>query len=291
MGEQRRHPRRAEHHLRRVVHPHATSLDPGCGLQVPTDRSRRLGAHETLSHRHAALLDLIGDPEVARKSGSGSAQHPEHETPRVLRPSPGPHVQLAHEHVRASTALVGLIGQVSQDVGDNSCCGAGHAPYMHASEGISGWVQSSAMRWCVIPARGGSKRIPRKNIRPFCGQPIIARSIAAALESGLFDGVVVSTDDDEIAEVATAAGASVPFRRSTALADDHTPTNPVVADAVAQLRALGHRVDTVCCLYADGPVRDRRRSGPGTRGLGGQRRRLLLRGDLVRLPGPAGPGA
>ena len=76
-------------------------------------------------------------------------------------------------------------------------------------------LESVVMRWCVIPARGGSKRIPRKNIRPFCGQPIIARSIAAALDSGLFRGVVVSTEDDEIAEVAIAAGASVPFVRSS----------------------------------------------------------------------------
>ena len=83
------------------------------------------------------------------------------------------------------------------------------------------------MKLCVIPARGGSKRIPRKNIRPFCGKPILAYSIEAALETGLFDRVMVSTDDDEIAAVALAHGAEVPFLRPRELADDHTGTNAV----------------------------------------------------------------
>lgn len=109
------------------------------------------------------------------------------------------------------------------------------------------------MRWCVIPARGGSKRIPRKNLREFCGRPIIERSIDAALASELFEGVVVSTDDEEIAEIATAAGAAVPFLRVAALSDDQTPTGPVVVDAVERLRELGHVVERVCCLYATAP--------------------------------------
>ena len=74
---------------------------------------------------------------------------------------------------------------------------------------------------CIIPARGGSKRIPRKNIKPFMGKPIIAYSIEAALNSGLFDEVMVSTDDEEIANVAKKFGASVPFLRSAKTANDY----------------------------------------------------------------------
>jgi pseudaminic acid cytidylyltransferase len=112
------------------------------------------------------------------------------------------------------------------------------------------------MRLAVIPARGGSKRIPRKNIRPFGGRPMIAWSIDAALKSGCFDQVVVSTDDDEIAAVARAEGASVPFLRPPELSDDHTGTIPVVAHAVQWLtdRAdAGQAPSQVCCLYATAP--------------------------------------
>lgn len=109
------------------------------------------------------------------------------------------------------------------------------------------------MRVAVIPARGGSKRIPRKNIRPFCGKPMIAWSIEAACASGCFDRVVVSTDDDEIAAVGEQYGAEVPFRRPEALADDHTGTVPVVAHAIESLRGDGVRPDAVCCLYATAP--------------------------------------
>lgn len=107
------------------------------------------------------------------------------------------------------------------------------------------------MRIAVIPARGGSKRIPRKNIKEFCGQPMIAYSIKAALASGLFDRVVVSTDDDEIAAAALAYGAEVPFRRPSQLANDHTATIPVIAHAIKALGADG--ADAVCCLYATAP--------------------------------------
>ncbi len=112
------------------------------------------------------------------------------------------------------------------------------------------------MRLAVIPARGGSKRIPRKNIRPFGGRPMIAWSIDAALKSGCFDQVVVSTDDDAIAAVARAEGASVPFMRPPELSDDHTGTIPVVAHAVQWLtdRAdAGQAPAQVCCLYATAP--------------------------------------
>jgi N-acylneuraminate cytidylyltransferase len=107
------------------------------------------------------------------------------------------------------------------------------------------------MSICVIPARGGSKRIPRKNVRLFCGKPMIAWSIQAAAASGCFDRIVVSTDDDAIAEVAQTYGAEAPFRRGAALADDHTPTVPVIADAVEQLNIGGQTA--VCCLYATAP--------------------------------------
>ena len=109
------------------------------------------------------------------------------------------------------------------------------------------------MKVAVIPARGGSKRIPRKNVRPFCGRPMIAWPIAAARASGCFDRIVVSTDDEEIANVAIAAGAEVPFLRPAALADDHTPTIPVVAHAIDQLRAAGDAIDLACCIYATAP--------------------------------------
>ena len=88
------------------------------------------------------------------------------------------------------------------------------------------------MRLCIIPARGGSKRIPRKNIKEFFGQPLIAYSIKAAIDSQCFDKVIVSTDDAEIAEVAKSFGASVPFMRPDELADDYASTIPVVKHAI-----------------------------------------------------------
>ncbi|MBR0694891.1 pseudaminic acid cytidylyltransferase [Bradyrhizobium lablabi] len=110
------------------------------------------------------------------------------------------------------------------------------------------------MKIAVIPARGGSKRIPRKNIREFCGKPIIAYSIQAALETGLFDQVVVSTDDDEIATVASQFGAAVPFMRPKEIADDFTGTNAVVKHAVDWFIARNHDVTHVCCIYATAPL-------------------------------------
>ncbi|MBR9814892.1 pseudaminic acid cytidylyltransferase [bacterium] len=107
------------------------------------------------------------------------------------------------------------------------------------------------MSICIIPARGGSKRIPRKNIRSFCGRPMIAWSIRAAQESGCFERIVVTTDDDEIAEVAKDSGAEAPFRRRAELADDHAPTVPVIADAIDRLGIDGRT--SICCLYATAP--------------------------------------
>ena len=112
------------------------------------------------------------------------------------------------------------------------------------------------MKIAVIPARGGSKRIPRKNIKTFCGKPMIARTIEAAMASGCFDAVVVSTDDDEIADVARHYGADVPFKRPDNLADDHTPTIPVIKHAVQWYEEHVKPVDFVCCLYATAPFLD-----------------------------------
>ena len=109
------------------------------------------------------------------------------------------------------------------------------------------------MRLAVIPARGGSKRIPRKNIRLFGGRPIIAYSIAAARESGLFDRIVVSTDDAEIADVAMQYGAEVPFLRPHEIADDYTGTNAVVKHAIQWFDGRGELVDYACCIYATAP--------------------------------------
>lgn len=105
----------------------------------------------------------------------------------------------------------------------------------------------------VIPARGGSKRIPGKNIRPFAGKPIIGYSIEAARECGLFDRILVSTDDAEIAAVARDFGAETPFLRPAALADDFTGTNAVVKHAIGWLHGAGESVDYVCCIYATAP--------------------------------------
>ncbi|MDQ7912466.1 pseudaminic acid cytidylyltransferase [Pseudomonas sp. 102515] len=105
----------------------------------------------------------------------------------------------------------------------------------------------------IIPARGGSKRIPRKNIKTFQGRPMIAYSIQAALESGLFARVVVSTDDTEIAEVVRDWGAEVPFLRPAALADDHAGTVEVIQHAVGVLREQGEDFAYACCLYATAP--------------------------------------
>lgn len=109
------------------------------------------------------------------------------------------------------------------------------------------------MKLAVIPARGGSKRIPRKNIKLFCGKPMLAWSIEAALQSGSFDQVIVSTDDQEIAEVAQQYGATVPFLRPQQLADDHTGTIPVIQHAIKWFNAEGHAVELACCLYATAP--------------------------------------
>jgi len=105
----------------------------------------------------------------------------------------------------------------------------------------------------VIPARGGSKRIPRKNIKEFCGKPMIAWSIEAAKNSGCFEHIIVSTDDDEIAEVAVQYGAEVPFKRPAELADDHTATRPVVNHAIRAAAQLYGMPDYVCCLYSTAP--------------------------------------
>jgi pseudaminic acid cytidylyltransferase len=115
------------------------------------------------------------------------------------------------------------------------------------------------MKLAVIPARGGSKRIPRKNIKLFNGKPMIAWSIEAALDSQMFDQVLVSTDDNEIAEVALQYGAAVPFIRPAALADDHTGTSAVVRHAIAwitqqQWHAEQGPLDIVACIYATAPL-------------------------------------
>lgn len=109
------------------------------------------------------------------------------------------------------------------------------------------------MRLAIIPARGGSKRIPRKNIKPFGGQPMLAWSIDAARQSGCFDRVLVSTDDPEIAEVAKGHGAEVPFVRPLELSDDHTGTIPVIAHAIGWQNAQGKQVSQACCIYATAP--------------------------------------
>ena len=109
------------------------------------------------------------------------------------------------------------------------------------------------MNICVIPARGGSKRIPRKNIRNFHGQPIIAYSIQSAIISGCFEKIIVSTDDSEIANVALEFGAEVPFERPAEISDDHATTIDVIQHAIEWCEAQGWQFDKVCCVYATAP--------------------------------------
>ena len=113
---------------------------------------------------------------------------------------------------------------------------------------------STAKTIAVIPARGGSKRIPGKNIKEFCGKPMIAYSIEVAIRSRLFDQIVVSTDDAEIARIATERGATSPFERPTELSDDHTPTLPVIRHAIETIEAQQQaKLELVCCIYATAP--------------------------------------
>jgi len=109
------------------------------------------------------------------------------------------------------------------------------------------------VRIAIIPARGGSKRIPRKNIRMFAGKPMIDYAISAARRSELFDHVIVSTDDPEIAEISISLGAAVPFTRPPELSDDHTPTVPVIAHAIRQCQMIGLDPAHVCCIYPGVP--------------------------------------
>jgi len=102
---------------------------------------------------------------------------------------------------------------------------------------------------CIIPARGGSKRIPRKNIRPFLGRPIIAYAIEAAKNSRCFDEVMVSTDDEEIASIAREYGASVPFMRSAATADDHSNFTDALTEVLERYRELGRNFELCCSIF------------------------------------------
>lgn len=110
------------------------------------------------------------------------------------------------------------------------------------------------MRLAVIPARGGSKRIPKKNIIPFCGKPMIAYALDAARESGLFDRIHVSTDSHEIAEVVEKLGYPVDFMRDESLADDHTGIVPVLRWVVKEYEQRGSRYDQVCCIMPNAPL-------------------------------------
>lgn len=110
------------------------------------------------------------------------------------------------------------------------------------------------MNLAIIPARGGSKRIPGKNIKLFSGKPLIAYSIEAAQKSEIFDKIIVSTDSDEVAEVAKAYGAEVPFIRPTALSDDFVGTGPVVRHAIQSSMQADFNPQFCCCIYATAPM-------------------------------------
>lgn len=105
----------------------------------------------------------------------------------------------------------------------------------------------------VIPARGGSKRIPHKNIKPFCGKPMIVYSIEAAKNAGIFDRIIVSTDSKEIALIAKEFGAEIPFMRPAELADDFAGTDAVILQALKRLMEDGEKIYYICCIYATAP--------------------------------------
>ncbi len=105
----------------------------------------------------------------------------------------------------------------------------------------------------IIPARGGSKRIPRKNIKLFMGKPIIAYSIEAAIETGIFDEVMVSTDDNEIADIAKKYGASVPFLRSKYTSNDYATTDDVICEVIQRYKEKNIIYDNICCIYSTAP--------------------------------------
>lgn len=107
---------------------------------------------------------------------------------------------------------------------------------------------------CIIPARGGSKRIPRKNVKPFLGKPMLAYSIESARQSGLFDEIMVSTDDEEITNVARQYGANVPFMRSAETASDFATTADVLKEVLGKYQELGMEFDNFCCFYATAPL-------------------------------------
>ena len=132
------------------------------------------------------------------------------------------------------------------------------------------------MRIAIIPARGGSKRIPRKNIRLFAGRPIIEWPISVALESGLFDQIIVSTDDTEIAEIASAAGASVPFMRPENLSDDYADTKSVVRHAISELKLETEPEVQVCCIYPTSVFVDTQLLSEGLEKLRGGNARFVL---------------
>lgn len=110
------------------------------------------------------------------------------------------------------------------------------------------------MKLAIIPARGGSKRIPQKNIKHFAGKPLIAHSIETAQQSGVFDVIMVTTDCEEIASIAKSYGAQVPFLRPAELADDYTGTRAVTNHAIEYYLNQGHSVDYACCIYATAPL-------------------------------------
>lgn len=120
---------------------------------------------------------------------------------------------------------------------------------------------------CIIPARGGSKRIPKKNIKDFLGKPIIAYSIEAAIKSELFDEVMVSTDSEEIANIAKAFGAVVPFMRSKKNSDDFSTTADVLSEVIQTYKVLGKNFDIACCLYPAAPLVTPKKLKEGLRSL------------------------
>jgi N-acylneuraminate cytidylyltransferase len=105
------------------------------------------------------------------------------------------------------------------------------------------------MNFCVIPARGGSKRIERKNIKPFMGKPMLAYAVEACLSANIFDEVMVSTDDAEIAEIARKYGAKVPFMRSKRTSNDFSTTNDVLLEVISEYRKIGKKFGVLCCVY------------------------------------------
>ncbi len=206
-------------------------------------------ACENLSSENLANENPAGDDNLSRQNPPNHASKTS-QTNKASKTSQSTQISQTDKPSQTiQTMQTNKVGQTnqtnkpSQAIQTNKATQNMQSANIQTTPSQSPATQSAPRKVCLIPARGGSKRIPLKNIKPFCGEPIIAYSIRTALDSGLFDEVIVSTDSEQIAQVARDFGASVPFLRPAALSDDFTPTIAVAQHAIHALNALNTRAD------------------------------------------------